>query len=203
MGACSFTHLVKGETAQSAHKEVAEKEAYDRGHSPYSGTIASTSLIGRIFKKYDKPNKKNRDEAFELAEERLGNIGKWECEAIELGVVEYWILTAHMKKNFSKQSPKYEIRFVITPAFTTHPNSSNIIYAKTKKEAETKAFSLVLKNNTPYDIIKEKILVSGQEDSYQASVKRKTFKTKPTRKLKPNERLVVIKEFLLYGWAGH
>ena len=56
-------------SALEAFKELVENDLYEYGHDPYSGTIATCSLSGKISRPKD-------DDAYE---EALDRIGKREC----------------------------------------------------------------------------------------------------------------------------
>ena len=56
-------------TADDAFDSLREEELYEYGHDPYSGTIATCSLLGRISEPKD-------DDAYE---EALDKIDKREC----------------------------------------------------------------------------------------------------------------------------
>ncbi len=200
MGARNFMHLVEGSSASEAYRTLVDEAIHEKGNDCYSGTIATTDnfTINRKHR-FDKSTQKNKDKAYEIAEKRLENMGKRDCECIELGIKERLIYTAIKVKKTSKKKPKYETRFIISPYFYSETRPA---VATTLKEAGRKAFELALANRQSYVITKERTLVSGQEDSYVIEITYKAYKSKPSRKLKPNEKLVTVKQYLFYGCAA-
>lgn len=87
MGAESFTHTSRGDTAEKAFRSAVEEAAYDHGHSGYTGTIAEKDSFVMI------PLPEGED-PYEYAEELIGDgdvrIDKWgPAGCIALGDGEY------------------------------------------------------------------------------------------------------------------
>lgn len=151
MGAESFIRGVKATSAKEAFRILVEEADRDYGARSYNGSI-STCSMGRCRKRYNKPTETNRKDAYKFIDS-VDNGEKWKADYIDLGVVEYKVLTLK-KVNVPGDSAVIRVKYVVRER--DYRGDGRLIKVfDTKKSADDYVLSLAIRNNKPYDIYKE------------------------------------------------
>jgi len=199
MGAMNFSHRVLAQSAEEGFNRLVGGAISEYGDRSYNGTI-STCSMGRLRQVYAKPTETNRKNAYKFIEkDDYGQ--KWVADYIDLGVVEYKVLT--IKKDHLDTKPavvrvKYTVR-----GYDRYDGDGKIEkYFDTKKEADDYALRLAIRNNKQYYTHKEGVVVEGDTRVTKTIIEEKKYKTKPKLKPMPNRKIVEIHEYIFYGWAS-
>lgn len=200
MGAVNFEETVLATSAGEGFNDLVSDAIRRHGEDHYNGTI-STCSMGRVRQTYDKPTDTNRKKAMKYVEDN--NYGeKWLADYIDLGVVEYKVITIKKETIQTKETPVIRTKFVVRELGGSYSKEKPEKFFDTKKQADDYAVNLAMKNNKEYIIRKEGVLVSGDAVVSKIVKEEKTYKTKPKLKPLPNRKIVEVHEYLFYGWAA-
>lgn len=201
MGAQWVQKSAKAETVQDAFNALYDDAEYEHGHDRYNGTISTCSL-GRCAMRFSEATKEDRKKAFAYIDkcQDEDRVEKWMVEYIDLGVVEYKVITAK-KVHHTKNEPIIRTKFVVR-GYDPKTEKEYMKPFDTKKEADDHALALAVKNNVSYYTSKEGVLVKGNSTVCTIELESKSFKSKPKLKPMPNRRIVEIHEYIFFGLAG-
>lgn len=198
MGAEAFIHLVKAASPCEAFNKLVQKADRDYGTRSYNGSI-NTCSMGRCKQRYDKPSETNKKAASKYIES-VSYGEKYVADYIDLGVCEYQAVT--MKKvNTQGEAATIRVKYVVRER-DYNGVGKFIKPFDTKKEADDYALSLAMKNQKPYDIFKEGVVISGSTKTSSIELEVKSYNSKPSLKAMPNRYIVEIHEYMFYGWAS-
>ena len=110
MGSLSFIHLVTATNARDAYSKLVESAIEEHGRDIYNGTI-STCDMGRLVKSYDKYTKTNEKQALKIIAD-MDNGRKWFADYIDLGVVEYKVITLK-KETVQNKPPVIRVKYTV------------------------------------------------------------------------------------------
>jgi len=200
MGMISFQNSTISSSAKEGYERLCNEARDYYGHQEgYSGAINSTDGLGRCYFK-EKFNKTNEKKAQEIIDKELPKMYKRQCGYIVLEGVK-WEITTIKKKN-KKNNPKYQFKYNVYSDRLGFLDSSPIASVDTKSEAWEKAIKHSLKTGEECFIRKEQTLVKGSSLVGEVVIERKTYKTKPKRKLKTNQKLIKYNKYIYFGWAA-
>ena len=200
MGACGFVQVVDAASARQGFEILSDNARAMYGYDAYNGTISTTRFRGVAEKVADKWTKTSEKKALKLADELLDRCPKWECRAIDCGVVEYRITTLKKNTSHTATAAKYQTRFVLHDALEKRIGSKS--YA-TQAEAKTALLNLFKEGKIDQGafIVKEPVLVSGDPKVSAFYTAVKTSKSRP--KSVPADAIVEeIHRFVLCGVAA-
>lgn len=198
MGAQAFTRLAKGTSAREVFDMLCEDARYEYGNDSYNGTISTTNLR-RVTKVADKYSETSKKKGYKMVEE--DDYGqKWECDCLDLGVVEYKVTTVKKVTEHPKKTADYKMMFCVCKAY----NNDVIKKCKTKKEADDWAVDYIGKN-TNDSLVVRKMYVnvnSGSDITTSFDKTVKTYKSKPNLKPMTGRTVEAVHMYLFYGWAA-
>lgn len=202
MGSTNFVNQIVALSPQDGFKILRDYAVEEYGNDRYNGTI-STCSMGRLKKSYAKYSERNEKLAYGLIED--DNYGrKHSADYIDLGVVEYQVITLKKETVKSKQPvirTKYTVKASKWDNFSIS-TSSIVKYFDTKKEADDYALKLALRDNKEYEVHKEGIVIEGDTLQTRIVQEVKSYKTKPSLKPMPNRKILEYHKYLFYGWAS-
>lgn len=204
MGATDFTHLREGYNVKDVFNELKNEMRDEYGYDSYNGTISNSSL-GRKRMSFDKYTKTNEKKAFDIVEKEISDGYKNEAHYIDLGVIEYHLLTVK-KKNVSKDKPVYKMKFVVdVEEMYYFRNMAMNVRSKsfdTKTEADKYAMEQTMKTLIPHKVTKEYVLEKGCAELTETYIEKKAYKSKPKIKDMTNKQLLEVHKYLFYGLAS-
>lgn len=203
MGATNFLHFANAKTAKAGFYQLTEDAIYEYGNDGYNGTISTTSFVGVTKTVADKYTKTAEKAAVKYIENHdFGR--KWECRAVDCGVVEYRVITVKKDTSFkSCGAPKYETRFVVV----TDWNQKQVLDETFANQTEAiKAWGEAVRRgkvdaNTYVTIVKKPVLVAGRAEVARIVPVVKTYKSRP-KNIPAGAVLEEIHRFAYYGWAS-
>lgn len=198
MSAESFEEEIVGVSAEECYNYLVSKAISEYGDSIYNGTI-STCDLGFCTLSFDTYLKSNEKKAREYIEYKdYGD--KWRTDYVDLGVMEYELIT--IKKEKRLYSAKYKLKYVILEKVGDVYIQTNYYFDKSI-DAEKEAIKLSLENiDKKYRISKEYVAISGNNINSDLIVEKKTYKNKPKLKLKSNQKIIEKHKYIFYGWAA-
>lgn len=203
MGATNFLMFANAKNAKSGFRQLSEDAIYEYGNDAYNGTISTTSFVGVTKTVADKYTKTAEKTAVKYIENHdFGR--KWECRAVDCGVVEYRIITVKKDTSFkSKGAPKYETRFVVVTDWNGRQALDQTFANQT--EAVKAWGEAVRRGKVPADayvtIVKKPVLVSGQAEVARVVPVVKTYKSRP-KNIPAGAVVEEIHRYAYYGWAS-
>ena len=200
MGASNFVQRVVAVSARDGFSRLAGDAEVEYGRDRYNGTI-STCDMGRLRQTYDKPTDTNRKKAMKFIRDNAYG-DKWVADYIDMGVVEYRVITIKKENIESKKPPVIRIKFTVRGLEDGYKIGKIEKYFDTKKEADDYAISLAIINNREYFIYKEGVLVEGEAVVSRIVKEEKKYNTKPNLKPMPNRKIIEMHEYIFYGWAS-
>lgn len=198
MGAESFQKEIIGTSARECYDYLVDEAINEYGQSIYNGTIATCDfgVCTLKFDKYLKSNEKKAEDHIDFKD----NGDKWRTDYVDLGVIEYELIT--IKKEKRKYSSKYKLKYVILEKCGDRYVQTNYSFEKIKN-AEEQAIKLSLENiDKKYRVSKEYVVVEGNNINFDLIVEKKVCKNKPKVTLKPNQKLIEKHKYIFYGWAA-
>lgn len=200
MGAKNFEHLILAYNAGRAFNRLVEDAEYESGHDDYNGTI-STCSMGKCTLKFDKYSATNQKKAEQHVEKNDWG-RKWFADYVDLGAVEYHVLTVK-KRPVGKTAPSYKMKFVVKRCPEDYLGEPIVVQSfNTKTEADQFALEQTLKKTDPHKVVKEYVLEKGEACLTETYIETKVYKSKPTLKPMPNRKIVALHKYLFYGWAS-
>ena len=198
MGATNFVEEAMGFSAEECFGMLCGEAIYENGNDSYNGTISTCSLGSKrlSFSKYSKANEKKAYDYINKEE----NGQKWSADYIDLGVVEYEVIT--YKKKHTGNTPEYKMKYTVKIGY--FDDITSVRSFDTKKEADDYAIMYAVKNgiNTRIRTVKEYVLINGEDTTTMIEVESKTYKSKPKLKPMPNRTIREVHKYLFYGWAA-
>lgn len=198
MGATNFDEIIIGESASKCFDILSRQAEFDYGCDAYNGSI-STCDLGSCTLSFDKYLKSNEKKAYDhIKDKKYGS--KWIANYVDLGVVEYELLT--VKKEKKECNAKYKMKYVICELQRGCFVKTNYSFEKIK-DAESKAIELALENpDIDYSVSKDYVVESGKNTNCILTIDKKVYKSKPKASLKPNQKLIEKHKYIFYGWAS-
>lgn len=199
MGSSSFIHLVTATNAREAYSKLVESAIEEYGRDIYNGRI-STCDMGRLVKSYDKYTITNEKQALQIIAD-MDNGRKWYADYIDLGVVEYKVITLK-KETVQNKPPVIRVKYTVREKNLMY-NTGIEKYFDTKTEADNYALKLSIQNpNKEYEVHKEGVLIEGKTLQTRIVREVKSYKTKPKLKEMPNRVIIPIHKYIFFGWAS-
>lgn len=197
MGAIGFIHVIESTSIKEGFDELVAEAEMLYGREPYNGTISTCSL-GRTVYSEPKYTKTAEKKAIKYVEDSEYGV-KWEARVIDLGPVEYKVVT--VKKENVKGTPKYKMKYVVVK--NAHFKGEGVKSFDTKKQADDYAMMQALENQKDtYEVQKKYVLESGTPTTTEIVREVKTYKSKPKLKPMPNRKVVPIHKYVYYGKAS-
>lgn len=198
MGSTNFIEEVKAPNAKIGFSYLVAEANEEYGTANYNGSI-NTCSMGRCALKFDKYTKTNEKKAMDYIEKEDYGI-RYKATYVDLGVMEYKVVTSKITNVKDFKAPKYKMKYVVRAYF----NDKRVGSADTKTKASDIARRYSLENSTSCYISKEYEVVGRKESNVLATsdVDIKVYKTKPKLKDIPGRKIVPIHKYLFYGWAS-
>lgn len=202
MGATFFKDVVFATNPSNGYDALTSDAIDQYGRDHYNGTIStcygySCSHIG-----FDKYSKANEKKAEKYINKHMHDMGKWDCEYIDLGVVRYDVVKA-TKKKANKEKPTFKKMFVVYWETFSASGRRNKKSFDRLVDAENFAFDkkLELGDNSDVFIKNEYVLVDGNNvvETIETTVTQKKSRPKSVGK---NTVVKEIHKYLFYGWAA-
>ena len=204
MGICRCIHLKEGYNVKDVFNELVEEKRREYGEDYYNGKI-SNSCLGSKKMSFDKYNKTTEKKAYTFVEKDIDNGEKNCAKYIDLGVVEYHLLTVK-KKNIASEKPVYKMKFVVDveEIYYLRNMATNVKNKPfdNKSDADKYAMEQTMKTLLPHKVTKEYVLEKGQSDLTETYIERKVYKSKPKLKDMSNKKLLELHKYLFYALAS-
>lgn len=197
MGAVNFVEEIKAQSAKEGFEVLVSEAISNFGAHEYNGTI-STCCMAECTLRFNKYSKSNEKKAMDFIEKDDYGV-KWEANYIDLGVIEYKVVTVKVSNTKDFKNPEYKIKYVVRDM-----QERRIGSADTKTEASNIAKRHSLRDMEGCFISKEYELVNSKQNNIiaETNIEIKTYKTEPKLKDIPGRRIVPIHKYLFYGWAA-
>lgn len=199
MGATFFENAILAENPEKAY-DILTADAIDQyGGDSYNGTISTCGGYLRSKLSFDKYSKSNENKAEKYINKHMDDMGKRDCEYIDLGVVRYDIIKTS-KKKVDKRKPVFKKRFVVYCESFMGNNKRKKSFDKLS-EAEQVAFVQKMKYPDWDVLIKnEYVLTDGNNvvETIETTITQKKSRPKSVGK---NTVVKEIHKYLFYGWV--
>lgn len=201
MGERTFIKTIAATSAEEGFQVLsAEADEYHGDADGYSGDINCTTLSTRSVKTYEKPTKKNENEALKVADQTLKFMSKGICRYINLGLARMDLVTAAFEKATMSSKPHYKEVYTFY-AMTSAGRSKLSDTKDTSKEAKEFAIEYALKHGERIWMKKEKVMDKGNGDIGTIKLTRKEIKTEP-KTLKANQKVIKYYKYMFFGCAA-
>lgn len=203
MGACSIERTV---TCPKDFFNSSLIASWSNSDDCYSGDWNTCSSLRKVVKVFDKCTETNlkkwqtQSQYQKMYNDALDELPKRYCMAFDLGVVGYEVWSTKKTKLSSAKKPIYKTKFAIYK-YDNNGSAKEIATKETQAEADKYVSKYILEKDTGAFWVKEKVLVSGKEESARFSVVKKTYKTKP-KTLKVGTVLHEIHKYHVIGIAA-
>lgn len=200
MGATFFENAVFAENPEKAYDILTEDAINQYGRDSYNGTISTCCGYLRSKLSFDTYSKTNENKAEKYINKHMDDMGKRDCEYIDLGVVQYDIIKT-TKKKVDKKKPVFKKRFVVYCESFMGNNKRKKSFDKIS-DAEQFAFAQKMKNSDWDVVIKnEYVLIDGNNvvETIETTVTQKKSRPKSVGK---NTVVKEIHKYLFYGWGA-
>lgn len=203
MGACSIENVVNCPKEFLNSKTI---HSWSERTDSYSGDWNTCSNLKRVVKVFDKCTETNlkkwntEKKYLKMYEDALDNTPKWSCMAFDLGVVSYEVWTAKKTKSPSKSKPTYKVMFNVY-GYDKDDHKVKLASKETQTEADKYASRYTVENGTMAFWVKERVLVSGKEETASFDVVKKSYKSKP-KTVKSGSVLREIHKYRVIGIAA-
>ena len=201
MGAIFFKDAIFAENPQKAYDILTEDAIDQYGRDSYNGTISTCIGYSCSQLNFDKYSKSNENKAEKYINKRMDDMGKRDCEYIDLGVVRYDVIKTTKKKNNNNKKPIFKKRFVVYGESFMSNNKRKKSFDKLS-DAEQFAFAQKMKNPDWDVVIKnEYVLIDGNNvvETIETTITQKKSRPKSVGK---NTVVKEIHKYLFYGWGA-
>lgn len=202
MGATTYCNTALGTSASEAFDSLCEDNAWESGHDYYSGTMThSNSYLGSCFYSFDvyketEKAKKERKKIFDKANKELEDMSTGYIKYIDLGIVEYRIVTPVVTT--TKANPEYKLLYSIY-VYDNNGRERRVDEVKTIADARKSLLKYAATYGGAY-VKKEYVKVKGNNVVMEARTKVKKVKTKP-KTIPKNAKLEIIHKYYFFGWV--
>ncbi len=202
MGATNVIKAGYGENVRDVFDYLVKKAIREYGEDRYNGTISTCSL-GSCTKLADTYSTSVEKKALKIAYEKVDDLWKGDCVALDLGVCRYDLI--RIKKVIPKIKKKAEFRqrYVVMLLDSNGFLSKRVSHFETKKEADEDAMKRIMKNpNENYFVSKRSININNGDDVVtEFKVEVSERKSKP-KTIPEGCVLKEIHKYIFYGMAA-
>ena len=198
MGGVNFIKKTYSYSAEEAFKQLYDDAVREHGRDSYNGTISTCSL-GRVVWVADKYSSKAEKKASEIIKED-GYGDKRIAKCLDLGVVEYHIITAVKTQFKAQKKAEYRQKFCVLETDDDW-KMHQVSYFDTKKEAEDDAVKRCMNTGFSYEVVKKPVNIGGSNIISDIEPKIRATKTKP-KSVKAGAVLKEVHAYIFYGWAA-
>lgn len=189
-----FQESVISNNANEGFGELIEKVLNDE---TYDGSILTCDL-GECTLSFDRYLKSNEKKA-QIHIEKLNYGSECVADYIDLGIVQYQVLT--IKKNKEKLSSKAKLKYTIEKLDGENFVKTPYSYEK-YIDAKEKAIKLICESSgVKFIITKDYEFPNNDNVCTEFEIKRQNFNNKPIKNLKPNQFLIEKHKYIFYGIA--